>query len=419
MEGDVQARAGAQPAAATPNRVSALRFVVGFGVVSALGDVVYEGARSIIGPFLGQLGASAAEVGLITGAGEAVALVLRLFTGRLVDRTRRPWPQTITGYALTMACVPLIAVSHGVWAGGLLYNGERFGKALRSPSRDAMLAHASAKLGRGYAFGLHKALDQVGALSGPLLIAAVLAFGGGYRLGFAALALPAVLALAVLARLRIAAPNPAAFDPVAQVAEGKRLRLDSRLPARFWLYAAFSGATMLGFSTWAVLAYHLIARDVVAAGWVPVLYAGAMAAAGIAAFGFGRLYDRIGLRGLVVLPALAAVVPFVAFSTSVGAVITGAIVWGTAMGVHESTLRAAVTDLVPARRRGAGYGNFAAVYGLAWLAGSAVIGLLYEHGTGAVQAFVVATQVLALALLIPLMRNRATSTAELHPTARQ
>ena len=121
------------PATGTVNRLSPLRFVVSFGVISALADVVYEGARSIIGPFLGDLGASAALVGLITGAGEATALVLRLVTGRLAHRTGRHWALTITGYALTIACVPLLALSPGVLGAGLLYNGERFGKAVRTP----------------------------------------------------------------------------------------------------------------------------------------------------------------------------------------------------------------------------------------------------------------------------------------------
>src|SRR4051794_6924922 len=166
----------------TGNRISPLRFVVGFGVVSALADVVYEGARSVIGPYLGSLGASALTVGVITGAGEAAALVLRLFTGRLSDRTGRPWPQTIVGYALTAVCVPLVALTGNLLAAGLLYNGERVGKAVRTPARDTMLAHASAEMGRGYAFGLHEALDQIGAMTGPLLIAGVLALGGDYRL---------------------------------------------------------------------------------------------------------------------------------------------------------------------------------------------------------------------------------------------
>src|SRR3954453_20391817 len=161
--------------AAGPNRISPVRFVVGFGVVSALADIVYEGARSVIGPYLGSLGASAAVVGLVTGLGEASALVLRLFTGRLSDRTGRPWPQTVIGYALTPVCVPLIGLTSGLVPAALLYNGERVGKAVRTPARDTMLAHASARMGRGYAFGLHEALDQTGAVAGPLLLAAALA----------------------------------------------------------------------------------------------------------------------------------------------------------------------------------------------------------------------------------------------------
>ena len=383
-----------------------MRFIVGFGIVSALGDVVYEGARSIIGPYLGSLGATAAVVGLITGAGEAAALVLRLFTGRLSDRTGRPWPQTITGYALTAICVPLIALTGNVAAAGLLYNGERVGKAVRTPARDTMLAHASAELGRGYAFGLHEALDQIGAMTGPLLIAGTLAFGGNYHLAFALLAVPGGLAMLALARLRRAAPDPIAWEPAAQVAENKRLRLEAGLPKAFWQYAAFSAATMLGFSTWAVLAFHLTSRHLVSAAVVPVLYAlVAMGTASITAVVFGRIYDRVGLRGLVVLPPLAATVPLLSFSSTTALYVLGAVVWGAGMGVHDSTMRAAVTDFVPAHRRGAGYGTFTAIYGLAWLAGAALIGLLYEHGVTAVVVFVAIIQACALALLTPLLRR--------------
>ncbi len=362
-----------------PNRISPVRFIIGFGVVSALADVVYEGARAIIGPYLGSLGATAAMVGLITGAGEAAALVLRLFTGRLADRTCRPWPQTVAGYALTALCVPLLAVSGGLTVAGLLYNGERVGKAVRTPARDSMLAHASAEMGRGYAFGLHQALDQVGAMTGPLLIAGVLALGGHYRLAFALLAVPGVLALLMLTRLRRTAPDPTAWEPAAQMPETKRLRLESGLPTAFWHYAAFSAVTMLGFSTWAVLAFHLTSQHLLSASLVPVLYALAMAAAAVAAVGFGRIYDRVGLRGLLVLPPLAALVPVLSFSATTAAFVAGSVVWGAAMGVHDSTMRAAVADFVPPHRRGAGYGTFTAIYGIAWLAGATIIGLLYEH----------------------------------------
>jgi MFS family permease len=208
---------------------------------------------------------------------------------------------------------------------------------------------------------------------------------------------PVIVAVVVLGRLRVAVPDPASYDPEAGLPESKQLRLDRRLPRRFWLYAVFSAATMFGFATWGVLAFHLVARHVVGTGWVPVLYAVAMAAAAVAAVLSGRIYDRIGLRGLVVLPPLAAIVPLLSFRTSVPAVTAGAVVWGVGMGVHDSTMRAAVTDLVPRHRRGAGYGTFTAIYGLAWLAGAALIGLLYEHGTANATWFILATQVAALA----------------------
>jgi MFS family permease len=303
-----------------------------------------------------------------------------------------------------MLCVPLLALAGGVTSAAVLYNGERFGKAVRSPSRDTMLAHASAVVGVGRTFGLHEALDQCGALSGPLLIAGVLALGGSYKLAFALLAVPGVVALVVLARLRAAAPDPSEFDPQAQVSDAKKLRLDSHLPARFWLYSGFSALTMLGFATWAVLAYHLVYRHVLSTSTIPVLYAAAMGAAALASLAVGRLYDRAGFRGLVVIPLLAAVVPMLSFSTSIPAVVAGAVVWGAGMGVHDSTMRAAVTDLVPRSRRGAGYGTFTAIYGVAWLVGATMIGALYDSGITTIEIVVVVVQAAALAALVPLLR---------------
>src|SRR6266516_2798835 len=193
------------------NRLSPHRFVVAFGVVSLLGDVVYEGGRSITGPYLATLGASATVVGVVSGAGEAVALVLRLPIGRASDRTGRHWALAVAGYAITMVSVPLTALTRTVPAASVLVVSERFGKAVRSPSRDSMLAHASAAVGRGRAFAIHEAIDQSGALLGPLLVAAMVAISG-YRLGFAVLAVPGLLAMAAVVRLRLAVPEPAAYE---------------------------------------------------------------------------------------------------------------------------------------------------------------------------------------------------------------
>jgi MFS family permease len=207
--------------------------------------------------------------------------------------------------------------------------------------------------------------------------------------------------------VRLAAPDPSAYDPDLHVSAARDMTIDVALPRQFWLYAMFAATTMLGFATWAVLAFHLAVQHIVSPALIAVLYAAAMGAAALAALVFGRIYDRIGLRGLVVLPPLAAVVPWLSFSTSVTAVAIGAVIWGTAMGVHESTMRAAVTDLVPPQRRGAGYGTFTAIYGLAWLAGAVLIGFLYPHGIATVGWYVVAVEIIALLLLLPLLRKPA------------
>ena len=121
------------------------RAVVGFGVISLSADMVYEGARSVYGPLLASLGASALAVGAITGAGEAAALIFRVVFGPLADRTGRYWTLTIAGYALTAVCVPLLAVAPLLGGAGLavatvLILAERLGKAIRSPAKSALLA---------------------------------------------------------------------------------------------------------------------------------------------------------------------------------------------------------------------------------------------------------------------------------------
>ncbi|MGN6374668.1 MAG: MFS transporter [Sphingomonas sp.] len=369
-------------------------------------DMVYEGARAITGPYLATFGASAVVVGLVTGIGEAAALVLRLPSGKLADRTGRLWPLSIAGYAMTVIAVPLLALAQAFWQAAGLIVAERFGKAVRTPARDSMLAAASVRFGRGTTFAIHEAMDQSGALIGPLIVAAMIA-AGGYRAGFAVLVIPGVLALAVLGWLRVSVPHPLAYESecvtTAAVAEAPGRE---PLPARFWLYLAFTCLAMLGFSTFAVPAYHMHVAHVLADDMIPVTYAAAMAAAGIAALVSGRLYDRIGLWSLSAALVLAVAAAMLIFSTDSAMVWAGAIVWGATAGIHESTMRAAVADIVPRSRRGESYGIFAAGYGLAWLTGSTLIGLLYPMSIAALVAFVALTQVAAVILLIRLASAR-------------
>ncbi|GGU91991.1 major facilitator superfamily protein [Streptomyces filipinensis] len=376
------------------------RFVVWFGTVSLLADFVYEGARSVTGPLLASLGASALVVGVVTGAGEAAALGLRLVSGPLADRTRRFWGLAIAGYALTVASVPFLGVVGVLWAACALVIAERVGKAVRSPAKDTLLSHATAATGRGRGFAVHEALDQIGALIGPLLVAAMLALtGGDYGPALGVLALPGVAVLVLLVWLRARVPDPEAYERGASTGTPRDQPADGRLPSAFWAYAGFTAATTTGFATFGLLSYHLVERRLMATAWVPVLYAAAMVVDAVAALATGWLYDRFGPRVLVALPVLTAGVALLAFTDTVGVAVAGSLVWGAAMGIQESTLRATVADLVPSGRRATAYGLFAGVVGAASLAGGALTGGLYGYSIPLLITVVAAIQVVALALL--------------------
>ena len=397
------------------------RAVIGFGVVSLSADMVYEGARSITGPLLASLGASAVLVGLITGVGEAMALLLRVIFGSWADRTGRYWTITYAGYAITAVCVPLLAITPFMAGAGLalacfLILAERFGKAVRSPAKTALLAHAASPVGLGRGMGVHKALDQVGAVSGPLLVAAVAAVTGALWPSLAVLIIPGTAALLVLGWIRRRMGDPAnpplespsdvsASTSVENPRRSKRrFLIGHRLPAAFWLFASAAGAATAGLVTFGVISYHLTADRVVPVATIPLIYAAAMAAEALAALATGGLFDRIKGRTLLVLPFLVAAVPALAFSGSPLVAILGVVIWGCAMGIQDSTVKALVADLVPSTRRATAYGVFAAVQGAAAIAGGAMAGALYQHSLPILIAVVAVIQIGALILIVATLR---------------
>jgi hypothetical protein len=387
-------------------------------VVSLAADMVYEGARSVTGPLLASLGASAVLVGLVSGAGEATALLLRLVSGSWADRSRRYWTLTFAGYALTVVCVPALAITPFLAGAGLavacvLILGERLGKAVRSPAKTALLAHAAAAVGLGRGFGVHKALDQLGAVAGPLLVAAVTAAAGVIWPAMAVLIVPGAVAMLLLFRIWRSMGSPAVSDEdrgpketsTAEPRESVLSRLHGRLPGVFWLFAAASAAISAGLVTFAIIAYHLTQDHVVSLAAVPLIYAAAMGAEALAALGSGWLFDRTKGGALLGLPLLVSAVPVLAFAPSPLVAIAGALLWGAAGGVLDSTIKALVADLVPASRLATAYGLFAAVQGAAAIAGGVMAGALYERSLPILIAAVVVTQIIALVLLIATLRQ--------------
>jgi MFS family permease len=372
----------------------ALKFVLLIGVVSFFADFTYEGARSITGPYLAILGASATLVGFIAGLGELLGYGLRLVSGRLSERTGEFWPITIFGYVVQMSAVPLLALAPNWQIAGLLIVMERIGKAIRNPPRDVMLSHAAKQMGYGWGFGLHEALDQFGALFGPLVVAAVLATRGNYRNAFAVLLVPAVMTLILLVIARWLYPRPEDMEvSVPNVhAEG--------LPRVFWIYLAGAALVAAGFADFSLIAYHFQKASVIPGTWIPVFYSVAMGVSGVGSLLFGRLFDRVGLWILVPLTAISAASAPLVFLGGFWLALTGSALWGLGMGVHESIIPAAVATMVPPERRPSAYGIFTAAYGVFWFIGSVVIGRLYDVSIAALIGFSVIAQLIAIPIFL-------------------
>lgn len=376
----------------------AISFIILMGIVSLFADMVYEGARSISGPYLALLGASGAAVGIVAGAGELVAYSLRLAFGYLSDRTRRYWAFTIAGYTLTIVVVPALALA-GNWQIALtLLTLERFSKALRSPAKDTLISYATGQIGHGKGFGIHEALDQIGAVGAPLLLAAILAWWGDYRIAFAALLIPGAVTLVALLIARARFPQPANLA-------GRTPALKTQgFPRQFWWYLAAIGLIAAGYADFPLIAFHLEHAAIAPSAWIPALYALAMAVDAVAAYFFGIMYDRIGFGALIGAALLSAGFAPLAFSGSLPLAVIGVVLWGIGMGAQESVLRAAVAGMVHPERRGTAYGLFNTGYGLCWFAGSAALGLLYDRSLPALMAVSVGLQLAAILALFLIRR---------------
>src|SRR2546422_11468982 len=163
---------------------SALQFVVIIGIANFFADFTYEGARGIVGPFLGSLGASAAIVGFVAGLGELMGYGLRSVSGYFADKSHKHWAFAFLGYAINMFAVPALALTRQWPLAASLVVSERVGRGIRKPTVEAMLSYAGKSIGAGWVFGLNEALDQAGATVGPLLVALILYLNGGVLGGF-------------------------------------------------------------------------------------------------------------------------------------------------------------------------------------------------------------------------------------------
>jgi MFS family permease len=373
-----------------------MQFVLLMGVVSLLADMTYEGGRSLAGPYLALLGASGTVVGVVAGFGEFVGYMLRLVFGYISDKTRQYWVIAFSGYVINLFAIPSLALTgRWQWAAALLVM-ERVGKGIRNPARDTMLSHATHTLGRGWGFGIHEAMDQTGAMLGPLVMAAMLYLNKEYHACFAALAIPALLALAALTACWAMFRHPEDLEAHSPHLESKGL------PRAFWIYLIAIGLVAAGYADFPLIAYHFGKAGHLSPAWVPTLYALAMGIEAVGALGFGRLFDRWGVWTLVAATAVSAFFAPLVFRGGFGWAGGGMLLWGIGMGAQGSVMKAVVAELVSKERRGSAYGIYNAGYGLCWFAGSALMGWLYDRSIAGLIAFSMIAQIAALPIFLTL-----------------
>jgi MFS family permease len=379
----------------------AVLFIVVLGIVSLFGDMTYEGARSITGPYLGVLGVTATTIGIVAGFGELLGYGARLVSGYLGDRTGKYWAVTIAGYLLNLFAVPLLALA-GAWQiAVVLIIAERMGRGIRSPVRDAMLSHAANQTGLGWGFGLHQALDQLGAVAGPLVVSGVLFVGSGYQAAFGWLLIPAVLSMAVLLAARYLFPRPHDFElaPAPLESEG--------LAPIFWVYIVAIAFIAAGYADFSLIAYHFDKAQIMPAAWIPILYAVAMAIDGLGALALGSLFDRIGIWTMALATIASAAAAPLVFLGNLPLAVIGMACWGVGTGAQDSVMRATISRLAPQQRRATAFGIMNAVYGVAWFAGSVLLGVLYDLSLVAVVLTSALLQAAALPIFVRLAAREA------------
>jgi predicted MFS family arabinose efflux permease len=385
----------------------AFRFVLIIGIVNLFADMAYEGGRSITGPFLGSLGASATIVGFVAGFGELLGYSLRSVSGYFADKTKRYWFVIFLGYLVNVLAVPALALAGNWPLAAVLIIAERTGRAIRKPAVDTMISYAGKSIGRGWVFGLNEGLDQAGAAISPLIVALVLYMKGGYRSGFAVLLVPALLCMVTLVVARISHPRPYEMekDP-ADFSEAKGF------PKAFWIYIGAGALIAAGFADFSLIAFHFQKSALLAPMNIPLFYAIAMGAGALANLLFGRLFDRIGFPIVFIAFFIGAMFAPMVFLGQFWLALVGMALWGIGMGAQNSLLKAILTGLMPVAKRSTGFGLFYTAYGVAWFLGSTAMGFLYDISIPGLVVFSIALQLLALPIFLLARSNSKNTTSD-------
>lgn len=391
---------------------SSLTFIILMGVVSLLSDMTHEGARSIYGTFLYMSGASATVIGFVSGLGEFLGNSLILYTGWIADKTKKYWTMTIIGYSINLLAIPALAlVSENGWILACsLILVERIGRAIRKPSKSTMVSFASKDIGEGKTFAIMEFMDQIGAFLGPFLLFFVLLFKGEnsdfntYRLIFVLLGIPAILTLIILLIAKKKFPNPSDFE--SETKSDKSIEINNN----FIFYLIAISLFAFGFIDFPLISLHISKLSIISNDVLPLLYALAMIVDAFAALLFGWIFDKYGIRVLILSTLLSSTFAIFVFSfKSMSLIILGIIMWGIGMGAQESILKSTVAMIIPKENRSMGFGVFEMVFGLAWFMGSWFLGYLYDINITLMISISVIVQLLSIPFYFKMIKSKINS----------
>ena len=385
----------------------ALAFIVLMGVVSLFSDMTHEGARSILGEYLNLTGASAATIGFVSGIGELCGYSLRLLSGFIADKTKKYWTLVIAGYALQVLAIPALAlVPESGWAAACgLVILERIGKAIKKPAKNTLISFAASEIGTGKGFAYQEFFDQLGAFLGPVILFVIAAVKGTenlfstYRICFAILGIPAMITIGLVIFSKIKYPNPELFEKQEETEKGFRFRKS------FFLYIAAISLFAFGFADFTLITLHAAKAQAFPDSALSLLYAGAMAVDAFAALFFGWLFDRIGLKALILSTGASAFFSCFIFLTDRPLmIIIGIVLWGIGMGAQESIMKAAVSRIIPRTMRSTGFGIVETCFGIAWFLGSWLLGSVYDINPLYLAVLSTASQILAIGFYLACIR---------------
>ena len=385
----------------------AIAFITLMGIVSLFSDLTHEGARSILGEYLSLAGASAAAIGFVSGIGELCGYSLRLISGLIADKTKKYWTLVIAGYVIQVLAIPALALvpEHGwIWACGLVIL-ERVGKAVKKPAKNTLVSFAASEIGTGKGFAYQEFLDQLGAFLGPILLFVTALVKGTddlfqtYRISFAVLLVPALITIALVLAAKIKYPDPEMFEKQEDKPE------NFRFGKSFALFMASICFFAFGFADFTLITLHAANTGAFPESTLSLLYAAAMAVDAFAALFFGWLFDRIGLKALIISTLCSTFFSCFIFMTGNARIIgIGIILWGIGIGAQESIMKAAVSGMVPRSMRSTGFGIFETGFGIAWFLGSWLLGALYDLNPMYLVVVSVASQLLAIAFYAMCLR---------------